>query len=87
MVLGLPHYRSLLYRAEQCYDKIHVNFLETVTYVDPNTLLLTPFIIFQTSEHVNQIPCENHLVNDIALDPDTDKYYALTPRPTSTFGD
>ena len=40
----------LLYIAEQCYDKIQVNYLDTVLYVDPITR--------QTFEDANQIPCE-----------------------------
>ena len=45
-----PHHLSPLYIAEQCYDKIPVNYLDTVMYVDPITR--------QTFEYGNQIPCE-----------------------------
>ena len=33
---GCPHHLSPLYIAEQCYDKIAVNYLDTAMYVDPN---------------------------------------------------
>ena len=45
-----PHHLSPLYIAEQCYDKIPVNYLDTVMNVDPITR--------QTFEYANQIPCE-----------------------------
>ena len=67
-----PHHLSPLYIAEQCYDKLTVTYLYSVMYVDPITL--------QTFEYAYQIPCENPQ-NFISLDPDTDQYYALTPRP------
>ena len=35
----------------------------------------------QTLNYANQIPCENNPQNLIALDPDTDQYYVLTPQP------
>ena len=68
-----PHHLSPLYIAEQCYDKVPVNYLDTVMYVDP--------ITHQTFEYANQIPCENNPQNVISLDPDTDQYYVLTPQP------
>ena len=68
-----PHHLSPLYNADQCYDKIPVNYLDTVMYVDPITR--------QTFEYANQIPCENNPQNVISLDPDTDQYYVLTPQP------
>ena len=68
-----PHHLSPLYIADQCYDKIPVNYLDTVMYVDPITR--------QTFEYANQIPCENNPQNVISLDPDTDQYYVLTPQP------
>ena len=67
-----PHHLSL-YIAEQCYDKITVNYLDTVMYVDPITR--------QTFEYAKQIPCENNPQNVVSLDPDTDQYYVLTPQP------
>ena len=42
-------------------------------YVDPITR--------QTFDNARQIPCENTRQNVIALDPDTDQYYVLTPQP------
>ena len=60
-----PHHLSPLYIADQCYDKIPVNYLDTVMYVDPITR--------QTFEYANQIPCENNPQNVISLDPDTDQ--------------
>ena len=68
-----PHHLSPLYIADQCYDKIPVNYLDTVMYVDPSTR--------QTFEYANQIPCENNPQNVISLDPDTDQYYVLIPQP------
>ena len=68
-----PHHLSALYIAEQCYDKIPVNYLDTVMYVDPITR--------QTFEYANQIPCGNNPQNVISLDPDTYQYYVLTPQP------
>ena len=68
-----PHHLSPLYIADQCYDNIPVNYLDTVIYVDPITR--------QTFEYANQIPCENNPQNVISLDPDTDQYYVLTPQP------
>ena len=68
-----PHHLSPLYIADQCYDKIPVNYLDTVMYVDPITR--------QTFEYANQIPCENNPQNVISLDPDPDQYYVLTPQP------
>ena len=32
-----PHHLPPLYKAEQCYDKIPVNYIDTVMYVDPIT--------------------------------------------------
>ena len=58
--------------AEQCYDKIPGNYLDTVTYVD--------HITRQTFEYANQIPFENSPQHVIALDPDTDQYSVLTPQ-------
>ena len=42
-------------------------------YIDPITR--------QTFKNANQFPCENNPQNMIALDPDTDQYYNLTPQP------
>ena len=50
-----PHHLSPLYIAEQCYDKIPGNYLDTVMYVDP--------ITHQTFEYANQISCENNPQN------------------------
>ena len=64
---------SPLYIAEQCYDKIPINYKDTVMYVDPITR--------QTFEYATPIPCESNPQNIITLDPDTDQYYILTPKP------
>ena len=64
---------SPLYIAEQCYDKIPVNYIGTVMYVDPITR--------QTIQYANQIPCKYNPQNVISLDPNTDRYYVLTPQP------
>ena len=42
-------------------------------YVDPITR--------QTFNYANHIPCENNQQNVIALDPDTDQKYVVTPQP------
>ena len=42
-------------------------------YIDPITR--------QTFKYANQFPCEDNPQNMIALDPDTDQYYILTPQP------
>ena len=63
---------NALYIAEQCYDKLPVNYLDTVMYVDPITR--------QTFEYANQIPWESNPQNVFALDPETDQFYVLTPQ-------
>ena len=68
-----PHHLSQLYIAEKCYDKIPISYFDTVKYVDPITR--------QTFDYATRIPCENNPQNLIALDPDTDQYYVLTPKP------
>ena len=62
---------SLIYIAEQCYDKVPVYYRDTVMYVDP--------ISRQTFEYGNQIPYESNPQNVISLDPDTNQYYVPTP--------
>ena len=42
-------------------------------YADP--------VVRQTFVCANQIPCESFPQSVIALDPDTDQYYVLTPKP------
>ena len=56
-----PHHFSPLYIAEHCYDKIPVNYLDTVMYGNPITR--------QTFEYANRIPCGNNPQNVISLDP------------------
>ena len=68
-----PHKLSPLYLADQCYDRIPIHYLDTVKYVDPITR--------QTFDYATPIPCDNNPQNMIALDPDADKYYILTPKP------
>ena len=68
-----PHHLSPLYIADQCYDKIPIFFEDTIFYVDPITR--------QTYDFATPIPCDNNPRNFIALDPDADEYYLLTPRP------
>ena len=67
-----PHHFAPLYIAEKCYDKIPNNYLDTVKYVD--------LITRQTFDYATPIPWENNPKNIIALDPDTDQYYILTPK-------
>ena len=64
---------SPLYTAHQCYDKIPVNYLDTVIYVDPNTR--------QPFDNAKQIPCVKNPQNVMSLDPDTDQIYVLTQKP------
>ena len=58
-----PHHISPLYIAERRYDKVLVNYLNTVMYVDTITR--------QTFEYVNQKPCKNNPQNVNSLDLDT----------------
>ena len=67
------HQISHLYIDEQCYDKIPIHYKDTIKFVDPITR--------QTFDYATPIPCENNPQIPIALDPDTDDYYYLTPRP------
>ena len=68
-----PLHLSPLYIAEQCYDKIPGNYLDTVMYVDPITR--------QIFEYANKNPCENNPQIVFSLDPDTDHYHVLNPQP------
>ena len=77
-----PHHLSPSFIVEQCYEKIRVNYLDTVMYVDPTTR--------QAFKNANQIRCEYNPQNVFAVDPDTDQCYVLTPKlskkePTQTF--
>ena len=66
-----PRHLSPLYTAELWYEKISVNYLETVMNVDP---------ISQTFKYANQIPCENSPRKVFALDPDTDHFCVQYPQ-------
>ena len=67
------HHISQLYTPEECYDKIPISYQDTVKFVDPITR--------QTFDYTTPIPFDDNPQIPIALDPDTNYYYYLTPRP------
>ena len=70
-----PHFISPLYRADKCFDRILIQYRETIMYVDPITR--------QTFNYATPIECGNNPQNNIELDPDTndEDFYVLTPDP------
>ena len=70
-----PHFKSPLYKADKCFDRIPINYRETIMYVDPITR--------QTFNYATPIECGNIPQNIIELDPDADDgdFYVLTPDP------
>ena len=66
-----PHFISLLYKADKCFDRIPIRYRETIMYVDPIT---------RQTFNVPPIKCGNNPQNIIELDPDTDDgdFYVLT---------
>ena len=70
-----PHFISPLYKADKCFDRIHIHYRETIMYVDPITR--------QTFNSAIPIECGNNPQNIIELDPDSDDedFYVLTPEP------
>ena len=70
-----PRFISPLYKADKCFDRIHIHYRETIMYVDPITR--------QTFNYATPIECGNNPQNFIELDPDADDgdFYVLTPDP------
>ena len=70
-----PHFISLLYKADNCFDRIPIHYRETIMYVDPITR--------QTFTYATPKKCGNIQQNIIELDPDADDgdFYVLTPDP------
>ena len=70
-----PHFLSPLYKADRCFDRIPIQFKDTLMYVDPITL--------QTYEYATPITCDNNPRNIIELDPDSDDqgFHILGPEP------
>ena len=68
-----PHFKSPLYKADKCFDRIPIHYRETIMYVDPITR--------QTFNYATPIECGINPQNIIELDPDTDDgdFYVLTP--------
>ena len=46
-----PHHLSTLYNAEQCYGKLHINYLANVMYLDATTR--------QGFKYAHHIPCDD----------------------------
>ena len=59
-----PHLLSPLYKADRCFDRIHMHFIDTLMYVDPITR--------QTYDYATPIACDNNPKNIIELDTDSD---------------
>ena len=70
-----PHFLSLLYKADCCFDRIPIHYKDTLMYVDP--------IKRQAYDYATPIPCDNNSRNIIELDPDTDNqdFYILRREP------
>ena len=71
-----PHFLSPLYKADRCFERIPIQYEDTLMYVDPITR--------QTYDYGTPIPCDNNPRNIIELDPDTDDqqdFYILRPEP------
>ena len=70
-----PHFLSPLYKADRCFDRIPIQFKDTIMYVDPITR--------QTYDYAIPIACDNNPRNIIELDPDSDDQdcYILGPEP------
>ena len=68
-----PHFLSPLYEGDKCFDRIPIYYRDTVMFIDPITR--------QTFNYATPISCDNNPQNVIALDPDLDEHYVLTPKP------
>ena len=68
-----PHFLSLLYKADCCFDRNPIHYKDTLMYVDSITR--------QTFDYATPIPCDNNPRNFIKLDHDTDDqdFYFLRP--------
>ena len=69
-----PHFLSLLYKADRCFDRIHIHFKDTLMYAGPITR--------QTFDYAT-ITCDNNPRDSIELDPDSDdqEFYFRGPEP------
>ena len=70
-----PHILSPLYKADRCFDRIPIQFKDTLMYVDPITR--------QTYDYATPITFDNNPRNLFELDPDSDDqdFYILEPEP------
>ena len=70
-----PYFMSTLCKADKCFDRIPIQYRETILYVDPITR--------QTFTYATPIECENNPQNITELDPNRDDgdFYVLTPDP------
>ena len=70
-----PYFRSPLYKADSCSDRIHIHFKDTNMYVDTITR--------QTYDSSTPIACVSNPRNNIELDRDSDDqdFYILGPEP------
>ena len=70
-----PHFISPLYKADKCFDRIPIQYRETIMYVDPITR--------QSFTYATLIECGNIPQKIIELDTDADDgdFYVLTPDP------
>ena len=67
------YFLPLYTHKEKCFDKIPFYHQDTIYYVDP--------ISRQTYSIATEITCDGYPANIIALDPDGNDYYLLTPTP------
>ena len=70
-----PHFLSLLYKADRCFDHTPIHFKDTLMYVDPITR--------QTNDYATPNTCDNNPRNLNELDPDSEDqdFYILGPEP------
>ena len=61
-----PHFLSPLYQADRCFDRIPINFKDTLMYVDPITR--------QSYDYATPLACNNNPRNFIELDPDSERF-------------
>ena len=68
-----PQFFSPPYETDNCFDRIAKCYQDTVMHIDPITRK-----IFDYATHLS---CDNSPQIVIALDPDHDEHYVLTPEP------